>query len=66
LSPFTLVKVEPDSESPLLVPESVPPTLLKSTLLFAKVATGKDSSRSAIKNSLLEDILDSFVAFLTI
>ena len=55
-NPFTLVNVEPERERPLLVPERVPPTLPKSTLLFAKAAIGSASARTASRNNFLENI----------
>jgi hypothetical protein len=57
-SPLTLDRVEPDRVKPLLVPERVPPELVKLTPLFAKVAIGNDSRSSARKNSFLGNMLE--------
>src|ERR1700731_3923439 len=53
LSPLTAINVEPPSERPLLLPDSVPPEFVKSMLLLAKAANGRASASTASKTSFL-------------
>jgi hypothetical protein len=47
--PFTAMSVDPVKVRPLLVPERVPPLLVKSTLVPAKAANGRARTRTPRK-----------------
>src|ERR1700722_4901963 len=49
-SPLTATNTDPLSESPLFVPDRVPPLLVKSTPLPAKTAVGRANAKTASKS----------------
>src|SRR5580693_1656402 len=59
LRPLTAINVDPERVSPAVVPESVPPPLLKSTVLLAdaRFVSAKHERRSAKVAGFIEELL---------